>query len=92
MSPVRTDRGCELEALTYALALRALPADEMTAAEAHASSCPSCGPLMESLRPIVAAFGDWPADVVRPPDSLWDRLSQRLGTELADTAEDATTW
>jgi len=90
MSPVRNDRACEQEALTYAYMLHALRADETAAAEAHVSSCPGCRQLMESLRPVVSSLADWPIDVARPPDSLWDRLSQRIGTASADTAGDST--
>jgi anti-sigma factor ChrR (cupin superfamily) len=36
---------------------------------------------METLRPVVHSFAAWPADVLRPSTSLWERLAQRIATE-----------
>jgi ChrR Cupin-like domain len=62
-------------------ALEALPASEAPAAEAQISSCPDCRAELETLRPLVDAFVAWPADVLRPPASLWDRLARRIAAE-----------
>ena len=40
---------------------------------------------MESLRPVVSSLSDWPADVLPPSDSLWDRLSRRIAPDAAET-------
>jgi anti-sigma factor ChrR (cupin superfamily) len=66
--------------------LRALPASEIPAFEAHLLTCPECRQEIETLRPIVRSFVSWPADILRPSESLWNRVSQRIsnesGTEL----------
>jgi anti-sigma factor ChrR (cupin superfamily) len=36
---------------------------------------------MQTLRPILDAFVAWPTDVLRPPASLWERLSERIAAE-----------
>jgi hypothetical protein len=33
------------------------------------------------VRPIISAFSAWPTDVLRPFESLWDRLAQRIAAE-----------
>ena len=69
---------CAHSALTCAYALWALPASEVAAAEAHLASCALCEGELEVLLPIVAMFGAWPADVLRPNGSLRARLAQRI--------------
>ena len=64
--------------LVFLHALRVLPASEIPVLEAHLSACVECRQEMEALRPIVGAFASWSADVLRPPDSLWGRLAQRI--------------
>jgi ChrR Cupin-like domain/Putative zinc-finger len=67
--------------LVFLHTLRALPASEIRVLEAHLSECADCRQEMEALRPIVGAFISWPADVLRPADSLWDRLASRIAAE-----------
>jgi anti-sigma factor ChrR (cupin superfamily) len=67
--------------LVFLHALGALPASEIPALEAHVAACADCRREMESLRPIVAAFISWPTDVLRPPQSLWARLTRRIADE-----------
>ena len=62
-------------------ALRALPASEIPVLEAHLSMCPDCRQEMERLRPIIGAFVSWPTDVLRPTESVWDRLARRIAAE-----------
>jgi DNA-directed RNA polymerase specialized sigma24 family protein/quercetin dioxygenase-like cupin family protein len=69
---------CAHSALTCAYALWALPSSEVAAAEAHLASCALCERELEMLLPIVAMFGAWPADVLRPNGSLSSRLAQRI--------------
>ena len=63
--------GCEGTDRVAEYALRALPASEYSAFEAHVEQCRECRLELEALRPIVAAFVDWPTDVLRPPTPLW---------------------
>ena len=77
------EHGCEQEALTCAYALGALTPEQVAEAEAHVATCAACARLIESMRPVVASFGDWPADILRPSDSLWERLSGRIAPEAA---------
>ena len=67
--------------LVFLHALRVLPSSEISVLEAHLSECADCREEMEALRPIVGAFISWPADLLRPADSLWDRLASRIATE-----------
>jgi len=62
-------------------ALRALPASEIPALEAHLSACAECRQELETLRPIVGAFVSWPTDVLRPSTSLWERLARRIAAD-----------
>ena len=62
-------------------ALRALPASEVGAVEAQIAACAECERESGRLRPVVDAFVAWPTDVVRPAVSLWDRLTQRIGSD-----------
>ena len=62
-------------------ALGTLPAAEAAAMEAHLTECADCRQEMHKLRPVVESFVAWPTDVLRPPTSLWERLTQRIATE-----------
>jgi hypothetical protein len=65
----------------FLFALQALPAREMATAEARISSCEDCRQEMEALRPIVRSFVGWSTDVLRPAESLWNRLAKRIASE-----------
>jgi RNA polymerase sigma-70 factor (ECF subfamily) len=74
----------------YAMALQALPRDELPAAQAHVSSCKQCRRDLDALRPLVASFVCWPTDLLRPVESLRQRVAR-----LADLPEGAAagrTW
>lgn len=90
MSSPTIDNGCDQTELAYAYALDALPADEMPVVAAHISTCPECRREMESLRPIIDSFENWPSDVLRPSVSLWDRLSDRISAGAGEAAKSAT--
>jgi quercetin dioxygenase-like cupin family protein len=62
-------------------ALQVLPASEIPIFEAHLANCAECRTEIEHLRPIIGSFVSWPTDVLRPPASLWKRLSQRISDE-----------
>ena len=64
-------------------ALRALPPPEIAAVEAQVSACKDCQQEFETLRPVVRSFASWNTDVLRPADSLWERIARRV----ADDAE-----
>ena len=59
-------------------ALRALPASDASAFEAHLDECPECRADLVAVRPTIDAFVDWPTDVLRPPTALWGRLVERI--------------
>jgi anti-sigma factor ChrR (cupin superfamily) len=65
----------------FLYALQALPSTEVPVVEAQISACADCRQEIATLRPIVGAFVSWPADVLRPPASLWERLAQRIAAE-----------
>ena len=67
--------------LVFLFALQALPADEMASAESQIASCEECRREIESLRPVIKSFAGWSAEVLRPAESLWPRLAQRIAGE-----------
>ena len=69
---------CKLVELVAAYALRALPAADLSAVQVHLAQCSQCRHELETLRPVVEAFGTWSIDVLRPSTSLWDRLIERI--------------
>jgi anti-sigma factor ChrR (cupin superfamily) len=75
------DNNCAQAEQVCAYALQALPASEVPAVEAHLASCAQCARELESLRPIVDSFADWPQDVLRPAPSLQTRLARRIADE-----------
>ena len=62
-------------------ALQALPPDERALAGAWLAACVDCRQELEALRSLVGAFAAWPTDMLRPADSLWDRLAERIEAE-----------
>jgi quercetin dioxygenase-like cupin family protein len=62
-------------------AVRALPTGEVPAVEALLAACADCRQELAALGPIVDAFVSWPADVLRPSVSLWERLAGRIAAE-----------
>ena len=72
---------CAESAAIWAYALQALPASETAAAELHIAACEDCRRELEALRPVVERFVSWPTDVLRPPDSLQERLALRIAEE-----------
>jgi hypothetical protein len=69
--------------LVFLFALQALPPQEMASVEAQISSCEDCRREIETLRPIVRSFVGWSTDVLRPAESLWDRLAKRISSNGA---------
>lgn len=67
-------------------AVQALPASEVAAAEALIAACAECRSELEALRPLVGSFVSWPTDVLRPSESLWGRLSERIAAETGGEA------
>jgi hypothetical protein len=62
-------------------ALQVLSEREISLFEDHLSTCAECRQEIETLRPIIGSFASWPTDVLRPPATLWERLSQRIADE-----------
>ena len=65
----------------FLYALQALPSAEVPVVEAQLAACTECRREMETLRPVVDSFVSWPADVLRPSASLWERLSRRIAVD-----------
>jgi anti-sigma factor ChrR (cupin superfamily) len=68
----------------YLHAVRALPASESRALEAHLLGCDECRGELASLSPLVDEFVSWPTSVLRPSHSLWERLAQRIVAEAGE--------
>jgi anti-sigma factor ChrR (cupin superfamily) len=82
MSPSPDSNRCEWAEPACAYAVRALPANEVPAIEAHIAVCPDCLHELESLLPVVERFVAWPADVLRPAASLQARLALRIAEDV----------
>ena len=67
--------------LVFLFALQSLSPREMASVEAQILSCEDCQREIETLRPIVRSFVGWPADVLRPAESLWGKLAKRIASE-----------
>ncbi|HKT23396.1 MAG TPA: cupin domain-containing protein [Terriglobales bacterium] len=61
--------------------LQALPSRELASVELQISSCEDCRREIETLRPVVRSFAGWSIDVLRPAESLWSRLANRIASE-----------
>ena len=75
------NHGCDQSDRALMYALQALPSHETGAMEAHVSTCADCRHEIETLRPVVDTFVAWPRDMLRPTNSLWVRLAQRVAEE-----------
>ena len=62
-------------------ALGALDSAEAREFETHLATCAECRQELQTLRPVTDAFVSWPADVLPPAPSLWDRLQRRIAAE-----------
>lgn len=85
---------CERADSVSLYALRALPSSEVRLLEAHLTSCPECQRELESLRPVMDALASSPGEILRPPDSMWGRLAERVGADAGDEARphDVPAW
>jgi quercetin dioxygenase-like cupin family protein len=81
MTSASATNGCVQADHAVLYALRALPADEAAAMEAHLAQCAACRREIEALRPTIDSFVAWPTDVLRPPSSLWGRVAERISAE-----------
>jgi quercetin dioxygenase-like cupin family protein len=81
MSSIPTKHDQEHLDLVFLYALHALPSREIRVVEDRISSCEGCRQEIETLRPIVRSFTGWPTDVLRPAESLWGRLADRIAKE-----------
>lgn len=83
MSAASEQHGCGQTELMPLYVLRALPSGETRLLEIHLTSCPECQRELQSLRPVVDSLISWPADILRPADSMWGRLQERIGAEAS---------
>jgi anti-sigma factor ChrR (cupin superfamily) len=84
MSATFDGNACIQSAHASAYAVRALPASEAAAFEAHLESCPLCRQELEALQPVVESFAFWPTDVLRPRPGLQERLARRIADETGE--------
>lgn len=83
------DRCGQME-LVSAYVLKALPLSEASAMKAHIGGCEECRQELQTLRPIIDSFTAWPAEVLGPSASTWDRLLERIESETPKTPQPAT--
>lgn len=74
----------------YGFAMGALSSVDAIAFAAHLSACASCARDLDALRPVMASFGSWPSDILRPSPFLWDRLSERINNDGAPAPRDTS--
>lgn len=74
---------CDAE-LVSLYAVGALRASEASAVEAHIARCGHCRDEFEALRWVVDSFRSSQADLLRPSESLWQRLEGRIGQDAAE--------
>jgi anti-sigma factor RsiW len=86
MSADSEQRRCERTELMPLYVLHALTPGETHLLEAHLTSCDECQRELESLRPAVEALRSAPAEILRPPDSVWGRLQERIGAAAPEEA------
>lgn len=84
MSADSEQHRCEHTELIRLYVLRALPAGEMRHLEAHVTDCQECQRELQSLAPVVDSLKSWPIDILRPADSVWTRLQERIGVEASE--------
>jgi hypothetical protein len=84
MSASTEQHRCARAELVPLYVVRALPCGETRLLEEHLRSCPECRQELESLSPVVDSFTAWPADILRPSDSIWRRLQERVGEEASE--------
>ena len=73
-------------------ALQALSREETASVEAQISGCAECRQELEALRSIVESFVSWPTDVLRPAESLWGRLAERVEISADAMEPEAERW
>lgn len=81
MSSASDKQRCNQAELVCLYALRALPASDIPAMEAHLCACSDCRQKIRALTPLIDSLVSWPTDVLRPSESLWGRLAQRIAAE-----------
>src|SRR5262245_51639144 len=65
----------------FLYALQALPSREFAVIEKQIASCIDCQHEIERLRPVVRSFVGWPTDILRPAESLWLRIAERVAND-----------
>lgn len=69
---------CNQAELVCAYALRMLTPGDVPRVEAHISTCADCQQEMQTLRSILDSLSQWPTEIVRPSNALWNRLLERI--------------
>jgi anti-sigma factor ChrR (cupin superfamily) len=73
---------CDQAELVAVYALQALPSSEVPAMEAHISTCSICSLELARLRAVVNSFACWPTGILRPSESLRQRLMERITADV----------
>jgi len=86
MSADSEQHRCEQAELIPLYVLRALPSGETRLLEDHFAGCPECRRELELLCPVVDTLISSPTDILRPPESMWSRLQERIGGEAGEAS------
>ena len=84
MSATSENSACDQSERVAIYALRALPDTEAPMLEVHLALCSQCRAELDRLRPIVDFFVAWPTDILRPSESLQERLARRIAAETGE--------
>jgi anti-sigma factor ChrR (cupin superfamily) len=85
------DQNCPQAELVCVYALRALAVEQMAAMDAHVATCAECQAELQAIGPIVETFEAWPTDVLTPSNSLWNRLAERIASDVGGAPVPAAT-
>jgi anti-sigma factor ChrR (cupin superfamily) len=82
MSPEPGHGQCDQAELVAVYALHALPSSEVPGMEAHISTCSICSVELARLRAVVDSLACWPTGLLRPSESLRQRLMERIAADV----------
>jgi len=69
----------------FLYALQALGSSEIPEVEAQIAACIQCQQEIDAVRRVTQSFVSWPTDVLRPPVSIWTKLSKRIAEETGES-------
>ena len=72
---------CDQGEMVSLYLLRALGSSEIAVAETHIAACSQCQGQIEGLRSVIDALDSRATELLRPSESVWRRLADRIAAE-----------